>query len=175
MPHVLLSSGGGDMYNALAGILRAAMRDEMLQEVTFHAVVGGFNRNAEELRKLVGEYPNICIHERVAHMAQLMRTCQAAVSAAGTMLFELSATQTPAVFFVSADNQQYDHEFFAQDGRMLYAGDIRADRDGCLENICGQLRLLLENKDMRDQMKRKLHEVTDGKGAQRIAEELLRL
>ncbi len=175
MPHVLLSSGGGDMYNALAGILRAAMRDEMLQEVTFHAVVGGFNRNAEELRKLAGEYPNICIHERVAHMAQLMRTCQAAVSAAGTMLFELSATQTPAVFFVSADNQQYDHEFFAQDGRMLYAGDIRADRDGCLENICGQLRLLLENKDMRDQMKRKLHEVTDGKGAQRIAEELLRL
>lgn len=173
--HVLLSSGGGDMYNAMAGVLCTAMRDEILQEVTFHVVVGGFNRNAKGLRKLAGEYSNICLHERVEHMALLMRSCQAAVSAAGTMLFELSATQTPTVFFVSADNQQYDHEFFAQDGRMLYAGDIRADRVGCLENICRQLRLLLKNKDMREQMKRKLYEVTDGNGAQRIAEGILLL
>lgn len=173
--HVLISSGGGDMYNAMAGVLRTVVQDEELRKAVFHVVVGGFNRHMEELRKLAGENPNICLHERVGHMAQLMRSCQAAVSAAGTMLFELSATQTPTVFFVSADNQQYDHEFFAQDGRMLYAGDIRADRAGCLENICRQLRLLLQNKDMREQMKRKLHEVTDGNGARRIAEELLSL
>ena len=173
--HVLLSSGGGDLYNAMAGILRTAVQDEILQKVTFHTVVGGFNRNAEELRELAEKNPNIRLHERVDHMAQLMGACQAAVSAAGTMLFELSAMQTPAVFFVSADNQQYDHEFFAQDGRMLYAGDIREDREGCIRNLCRQLRLLLENEDMRDNMKRKLREVTDGNGAQRIAEELLRI
>lgn len=173
--HVLLSSGGGDQYNVLAGILRTAVQDEMLQKVTFHVVVGGFNRNAKELRKLAEENPNICLHERVEYMARLMSGCTAAVSAAGTMLFELSAMQVPTVFFVSADNQQYDHEFFAQNGRMLYAGDIRADREGCIRNICRQLRLLLENEDMRDKMKRKLREVTDGNGAQRIAEELLRI
>lgn len=174
-PHILLSSGGGDMYNAMAGILRVAMKDETLRQAVFHVVVGGFNRNAEELRKLAEGNPNICLHERVEHMAQLMSICTAAVSAAGTMLFELSAMQVPTVFFVSADNQQYDHEFFAQDGRMLYAGDIRTDRDGCLEKICGQLRQLLEDGDMREAMKRKLHEVTDGNGAQRIAAEILRL
>lgn len=174
-PHILLSSGGGDMYNAMAGVLRAAMKDEALQKVVFHVVVGGFNRNAEELRKLAEENPNICLHERVEYMARLMGGCTAAVSAAGTMLFELSAMQVPTVFFVSADNQQYDHEFFAQDERMLYAGDIRADREGCIRNICRQLRLLLENKDMRDEMKRKLREVTDGNGAQRIAAEILQL
>lgn len=174
-PHILLSSGGGDMYNAMAGILRTAMQDEKLREAVFHVVVGGFNRNAEELRKLSGEYSNICLHERVEHMARLMRSCQAAVSAAGTMLFELSAMQVPTVFFVSADNQQYDHEFFAQDERMLYAGDIRAGRDECLEKICGQLRRLLEDEDMRIRMKQKLHEVTDGNGAQRIAAEILQL
>ena len=173
--HVLLSSGGGDMYNAMAGILRAAMKDETLRQAVFHVVVGGFNRNAEELRRLAEGNPNICLHDRVEHMAQLMSRCTAAVSAAGTMLFELSAMQVPTVFFVSADNQQYDHEFFAQDGRMLYAGDIRTDRDGCLEKICGQLRKLLEDGDMREAMKRKLHEVTDGNGAQRIAAGILRL
>lgn len=174
-PHILLSSGGGDRYNAMAGVLRTAMRDGMLRRTVFHVVVGGFNRNAEELRKLAEENPNICLHERVEYMARLMGGCTAAVSAAGTMLFELSAMQVPTVFFVSADNQQYDHEFFAQDERMLYAGDIRADRDGCFEKICEQLRLLLEDEDMRIRMKRKLREVTDGNGAQRIAAEILQL
>lgn len=174
-PHILLSSGGGDMYNAMAGILRSAVKDELLRRTVFHVVVGGFNRNAKELCGLAEEHPNICLHERVEHMAQLMSVCTAAVSAAGTMLFELSAMQVPTVFFVSADNQQYDHEFFAQDGRMLYAGDIRTDRDGCLEKICGQLRQLLKDGDMRDTMKRKLREVTDGNGAQRIAAEILQL
>lgn len=174
-PHILLSSGGGDMYNAMAGILREAMKDGLLRLAVFHVVVGGFNRNVEELRRLAEGNPNICLHERVEHMAKLMSICTAAVSAAGTMLFELSAMQVPTVFFVSADNQQYDHEFFAQDGRMLYAGDIRTDRDECLEKICGQLRHLLEDGDMREAMKRKLHEVTDGNGAQRIATEILRL
>ena len=171
--HVLLSSGGGDQYNAMAGILRAAVQDETLQHVIFHTVVGGFNRNEKELRCLAAEHPNIRLHERVGNMAQLMGECTAAISAAGTMLFELSAMQTPTVFFVSADNQQYDHEFFAQEERMLYGGDIREDRDECVKEICRQLRLLLEDSDMRTRMKKRLYEVTDGNGAQRIAAGLL--
>ncbi|MCM1122188.1 MAG: UDP-2,4-diacetamido-2,4,6-trideoxy-beta-L-altropyranose hydrolase [Eubacterium sp.] len=174
-PHVLISSGGGDLHHAMAGILRAAMQDETLRQAVFHVVMGAFCRDVDELRQLAKEYPNIRLHERVDHMARLMRGCRAAVSAAGTMLFELSATQTPTVFFVSADNQQYDHEFFAQDGRMLYGGDIRGDRDGCIGKICAQLRRLLEDEALRTDMRRKLHEVTDGNGAGRIAVELLRL
>lgn len=171
--HVLLSSGGGDQYNAMAGILCAAVQDEKLRHVIFRTVVGGFNRNAEELRCLAVEHPNIRLHERVDNMAQLMGECTAAISAAGTMLFELSAMQIPTVFFVSADNQQYDHEFFAQEERMLCGGDIREDRDECVKEICGQLRMLLEDSDMRTRMKKKLHEVTDGNGAQRIAAGIL--
>lgn len=173
--HVLLSSGGGDPCNALADILRTAVRDETLRRVTFHTVVGGFNRDVEELKRLAAEHPNIRLYERVDKMAQLMRGCTAAVSAAGTMLFELSAMQTPTVFFVSADNQQYDHEFFAQEERMLYAGDIREDRERCLGEICRQLGRMLEDEGMRERMKGKLHEVTDGKGAMRIAAAILGL
>lgn len=173
--HVLLSSGGGDRCNALSGILAEAVQDEILRHVIFDVVVGGFNRNAEELERLAKEHPNIRLHYRVEHMAKLMGQCTAAVSAAGTMLFELSAMQTPTVFFVSADNQQYDHEFFAAEERMLYAGDIREDRNKCLQEICSQLKLILEDEPMRDRMKKKLHEVTDGNGTQRIAEEIIRL
>lgn len=173
--HILLSSGGGDPCNALSGILSVAMRDQVLQNMAFDVVVGGYNRNVEELERHAKEHPNIRLHYQVNHMAELMRQCTAAVSAAGTTLYELCATQTPTVFFGSADNQQYDHEYFAEEERMLYAGDIRDNRDECLRKICSCLKLILEDEEMRDSMKRKLHEVTDGRGARRIAEEIIRL
>ena len=173
--HILLSSGGGDPCNALSGILSEAMRDRMLQNMTFDVVVGGYNRNVEELEQHAKEHPNVRLHYQVNHMAELMRQCTVAVSAAGTTLYELCATQTPTVFFGSADNQQYDHEYFAEEERMLYAGDIRDDRDECLSKICSHLKLILKDEKMRDIMKRKLYEVTDGRGAQRIAEEIIRL
>lgn len=172
---ILLSSGGGDLCNALTGILGEAVHDQELQNVIFDVVVGSFNRNAEELERQAKAYPNIRLHDHVDHMAELMRQCTAAVSAAGTMLFELSATQIPTVFFVSADNQQYDHEFFAAEERMLYAGDIRKNREKCLKEICSGLKRILKDADMRNRMRRKRHEVTDGRGAFRIAEEIIRL
>lgn len=172
---VLLSSGGGDQCNALAGILGAAVRDNELRNVIFHTVVGGFNRNVEELERLAEEHSNIRLHHRVEYMAQLMGECTAAVSAAGTMLFELSAMQVPTVFFVSADNQQYDSEFFAKEERMLFAGDIREERERCLEEVCRQLKQLLKDERMRERMKKKLHEVTDGQGAKRIAAGIIQL
>lgn len=173
--HVLLSSGGGDICDALPGILSKSMGEETLADIVFHVIVGNFNRNVKELESLAHRHPNILLHYRVNNMAELMRRCMAAVSAAGTMLFELSAMQIPAVFFVSADNQRYDSEFFAQNERMMFAGDIRKDRDSCLENICSQLKMILRDVEMQDRMKRLLHEVTDGKGAMRIADEILNL
>lgn len=173
--HVLLSSGGGDVYNALAGIIREAVKEEALKHVVFHAVVGRFNQNGKELEQLAAQYPNIRLHYNVSNMAELMEQCTAAVSAAGTVLFELSAMQVPTVFFVCADNQQYDSEFFAQEERMLFAGDIRRERERCLEDIIKCLKQLLEDGELRKRMQKALHEVTDGNGASRIADEILRL
>lgn len=177
---VLLSSGGGDVYNALSGILGEALGDggqgkDTFREVIFHVVVGRFHEHRQELERLADHFPNIRLHYNVTEMAELMSRCQGAVSAAGTVLFELCAMEVPTVFFVSADNQQYDSEFFAREERMLFAGDIRTDRRGCLENICIRLQSLLADEGLRERMKKKLHEVTDGRGADRIAEEILRL
>ena len=173
--HILLSSGGGDICNALVGILSEAMADETLRNMTYDVVVGRFNGNGEELAALVKAHSNIRIHEHVDYMARLMQGCTAAVSAAGTTLYELCAMRVPTVFFACADNQQYDCEFFSSEERMLCAGDIRSDRERCLKRICGNLKRILEDEEMRKKMKEKLGEVTDGKGARRIAEEIIRL
>lgn len=170
--HVLLSSGGGDRYDALSGILNCFIGTE--ENIVFHVIVGKFNSNEQELRRLAEKYPYIKLYYDIK-MAELMSRCDAAVSAAGTMLFELCAMQVPAVFFVSADNQKYDSEFFAEEERMLYGGDMREGREACLENICTQLKIILGDDNMRRRMKLKLHEVTDGRGAERLAEAIASL
>ena len=190
--HVLLSSGGGDRCHALTGILSALFepaggRDrepaqgaeettpEGWEHVIFHTVMGSFHEDRQELEKLAGRHPNIRLYHGVSNMAELMEKCDAAVSAAGTMLFELSAMKVPTVFFVSADNQQYDREFFGEGERMLFAGDLRRDRQDCLDRILAGLQRLRRDGDLRGRMKVALSKVTDGLGAGRIAEAILRL
>lgn len=188
--NVLLSSGGGDIYRALAGILTTFLEgnygegkenrqeteaENLSEQIVFHVVAGRFHKNAQELRELAERYTNIKLYFNVKNMADLMRRCDVAVSAAGTMLFELCAMQVPAVFFVSADNQRYDSEFFAAEERMLYGGDMRNGREACLKEICTQLEKLLADGRLQKRMKTRLHRVTDGKGAKRIAEEIAAL
>lgn len=173
--HILISSGGGDVYNALYGILLNAVNKKELSHSIFHVIVGSFNKNAEQLELLAKEHPNILLHYNVSNMAELMQQCQIAISAAGTMLFELCAMQLPAVFYVCADNQQYDSDFFARENRMLFSGDIRQNRETCIDNILKNMILLLSDKNLQQQMKQKMHEVTDGKGAERIADEIIHL
>ena len=175
LKHVLISCGGGDVYNALYGILIKAVENRELSSCIFHVIIGSFNKNAAKLEVLAKEHPDIMLHYNVSNMAELMGQCQIAVSAAGTMLFELCAMQVPTVFYVCADNQQYDSDFFANENRMLFSGDIRQNREACIDKILTNIILLLNDENMQQQMKRKLHEVTDGKGAERIAEEIVNL
>ncbi len=173
--HVLLSSGGGDVYSALPGILAEAVTRKELSDVVFDTVVGRFHKKEKELKKLADSHEQIVLHHNVENMARLMGGCEAAVSAAGTVLFELCAMQVPTVFFVCADNQKYDSDFFEKEGRMLFSGDIRTDRADCIKRICDGLERLLQDKELQSKMKKKLHGVTDGNGAARIAEEIIKL
>lgn len=172
---LLLASGGGDAHNALLGILQKAFQTETFQNVTFHVVVGAYHPQGDVIEALARLHENVKVYRPCHDMAGLMTVCDAAVSAAGTMLFELCAMQVPTVFFQSADNQRYDSDFFAAQGRMLFAGDIRRDREACLEAVCEGVKRLFADDALRDDMKKKLSKVTDGRGAERIAAELIEL
>lgn len=173
--HVLLSCGGGDVHNVLAGILKEAVTRDEFKDTVFHTIVGGFNRNVEELERLSEMCGQIVLYYNVNNMAELMSQCEVAVSAAGTMLFELCAMQVPTVFFASADNQKYDSDFFEKDNIMLFAGDIRSNREECVGKICDKLTLLLLDIKLQEELKKRMHQVADGNGASRIAEEIISL
>lgn len=169
---ILLASGGGDTQDVLWGILQKAMEDKAFEKVTFHVVVGEFHPRGKELEIFAESHPQVRVYRPCTDVAGLMAKCDAAVSAAGTMLFELSVMGVPTVFFQAADNQRYDREFFGEEERMLYAGDIRQDREGCLTAVCENLKKLIADSALRVRMRETLFKVTDGRGAERIAEEI---
>lgn len=174
---VLLASGSGDVQDALMGLLQKIVEEEAFKEVIFHVVIGSLHPRGDEIEFFSMEYeqPRIKVYRPCRNVAGLMAECDAAVSAAGTMLFELSAMGVPTVFFESADNQRYDREYFGEGERMLYAGDIRKDREGCLTAVCENLKKLLADAALRQRMREALFQVTDGRGAERIAEEIAKL
>lgn len=170
---LLLASGGGDLQNAVFGILEKLSRQEEWKEIRVHAVVGRYHPQGDAIEAFAEAHRNVKVYRPCPDMAGLMANCDGAVSAAGTMLFELSAMGVPTVFFQSADNQRYDREFFAKEELMIFAGDIRQDREACLEAACEGVKRLLDDEALRRRMKEKLCQVTDGRGAERIAEEIV--
>ena len=116
------------------------------------------------------------ILKNVSNMAQLMRNCDLAVTAAGTMLTECAASTLPVIYYQVADNQKYNVEFWQKTGGMVFAGDVsgsEADRIQTLNNITDQIQVLIEDSGRLGTMKRMLTGLTDGRGAVRIAKALL--
>lgn len=170
---VLLSCGGGDVLQSLYGILKKAVGDKRFADVIFHVIVGRYHQKKELLEELAQTHDNIILHHNVSNMAELMEESRIAVSAAGTMLYELCAMERPTVFFVTADNQRYDSDFFAENERMLFAGDFREETESCIGCILDGMDRLLSDGNLCNEMKEKLRDVTDGRGAGRIADVLV--
>lgn len=168
---VLMICGGGDKYNALGSILAKAVSDG-IEKCELHVVVGAYNPNAKLLEDLAKRCHKIKLYNNVSDMAKLMSECDIAVSAASTVLYECCAMKLPTVFFCVADNQQYDRECFTKNDVMIYAGDIRTEKEQCIASILQAVEKLVGDMELRKHMISEMSTLIDGHGAMRIAEHI---
>lgn len=170
---VLVTSGGADTLGMLPATLKA-LKD--IRGAQFHIVVGSLAADAADIEKMAADCLNVEIHKEVKDMAALMRRCDIAICAAGTMLTECSAINLPAIFYQVADNQKYNVEFWGDTDGMIFAGDVTKGPLAVAqttENIAMNLRNLLDEPSRLSEMRSALKGLTDGRGAQRIARALL--
>lgn len=172
--NVMLICGGGDPLNFLHDFLMNAICDVDFGNYVYHVVVGAYNPYIREIDELGEKYSGLNIYHNVTNMAELMGKCDVAVSAAGTVLYECCAMALPTIFFCAAENQEDEIKPFSADGLMLYAGNARINRKKTIENALAQLNMLYKSEELRGEMSNKGKKVTDGKGAIRIAEFLIR-
>ncbi|MBP3783453.1 MAG: UDP-2,4-diacetamido-2,4,6-trideoxy-beta-L-altropyranose hydrolase [Butyrivibrio sp.] len=190
---ILLTAGGADIHGMLLSTLEAARDKGLLaskdapakKTVIWEVVVGNLVSDAASIDALSEQYSNINIHHSVTNMASLMRSCDLAVAAAGTMLTECAAVRLPAIFYQVADNQKYNVEFWQKTGGMLFAGDVTGDTgtiDGIshikaevVSAICDNVMALVSDTNKLDSMRTALSGLTNGTGAILIAKELVNL
>ena len=193
--NILLTSGGADTRGMLHSTLLEAEKEGLIAsgssddlsgagcgedvhgnscyKLRWHVVVGSLVRDDAAITEFAKAHPSVQIHRSVTDMAGLMRSCDASICAAGTMLTECAAIGLPAIFYQVADNQKYNVEFWSSTGGMIFAGDATEETKGVIEKTCRELKALLPDKNKLEEMKKSLFGLTDGCGAKRIAAALL--
>lgn len=171
---ILITTGGADEQNMMLGILHR-LSGNRYKGIQIIVVAGKFYSHMEELKKIAEEDETIQIHYNVNNMAELMKISNIAISAGGTTLAELCACGIPTICFSVADNQLYGTRAYANDGIVIYAGDVRESKKKALNNIVKKLEEMMDDARIRMQLGNKAHEMIDGNGAERIAEHILQI
>ncbi|WP_125128098.1 UDP-2,4-diacetamido-2,4,6-trideoxy-beta-L-altropyranose hydrolase [Schaedlerella arabinosiphila] len=175
--NILVSTGGADsMHLGLALVQAVINGGEIFRTYQFDFIIGPMNGDLEKIKLLASKVPNITLYHNVTSMSALMQKCDVAVSAAGSTLYELCATQTPAITYILADNQIQGAEGFERQGILKNIGDVRVK--GC-ENLAEELiwsavGLSCEYEE-RNRIAVLQRSIVDGMGGERIMEVLSHL
>jgi UDP-2,4-diacetamido-2,4,6-trideoxy-beta-L-altropyranose hydrolase len=175
--NVLILTGGADPCHVALGIaneLANRLKENGHERIKYHFVVGTLSQDYDELSRIREKNPDsIELHRNVSDMKSLMISCDLAISAAGSTLYELCACGVPTITYVTADNQIKGEEAFLKNEIMLSAGDVRHN-----QRFYAELFLLIEetSKDnlLRKKMADRARKLADGKGAERIASEIIK-
>lgn len=168
--NILVSTGGADSEHIALELAKRIVccRDD-LKGLQFHFVLGPMNRDADMIHALGESSPLLVVHSNVRMMSKLMQMCDLAVSAAGSTLYELCATQTPTITYILADNQIPGAEGFERHGIMRCIGDLRRLGADCLADLLIKESVALANNyEERRRIAARQRDVVDGRGAERI-------
>ncbi len=161
---------GTECYDSCTGDARG---------IDIHVVVGSLVRDIDGVRRFAECHENVILHENVENMAALMRSCDVAIAAAGTMLTECAAIGLPAIYYQVADNQKFNVEFWQRTGGMVFAGDVSSgdalEKQRVLASICDNIKRIMNNESDLLNMKASLSGITDGRGAIRISKAIIDL
>jgi len=138
--------------------------------LTLVTVVGGLNPHADQLRRYAHDRPWIELHENVAEMATLMRSCQVALSTSGSTLWELCAVGLPRVVFSIAANQR---PLAHQAATRELAVDLGWANTLKRAEVEASVEALVTDLAWRERQVRHGRQLVDGRGAQRVAKILM--
>lgn len=162
--HLLLLSGGTDAYDILSRLLEMVDKKKYKQ---IDVICGRYYPDYDVLAEKYGRYENIHLHKSVNNIKDYMQEADLVITAGGITLYELCACGTPTISYALADNQLDNVRQFQQDGVIMYAGDVRYV--DITEKILDCLKQY-ESAELRREHSRKMQQIVDGRGAERIVD-----
>lgn len=168
--NILVTMGGSDPANATCRIVASLIKNSKYRDIQIHVVAGRLYHNLPELLQ-ISEADNVCVHHNVLDMKSLMLSCDIAIAACGTTLYELCACGIPTICVEISENQ-VGSEIWEEKNQMFYAGNFVMDPEGCVQVILECLDEYIASYALRKERAETMHQVVDGAGADRIAEYL---
>jgi spore coat polysaccharide biosynthesis predicted glycosyltransferase SpsG len=162
---VFICFGGSDLRNMTRKVIDALIEIDGIQ---LCVVMGPYTKNDKEVFALANE--NVTIFKAPASISEIMKSCDIAVTAAGSMIYELAAIGLPALTITQADNQLLIAEYMDRNDLMTCVGNW--------ENIdFNKLRYevvsLLSDFSTRKLKSAQLLETVDKNGAINAAQEII--
>lgn len=162
---ILVTMGGGDPLNLTPRAVRAIR--SALGDVHIDAVIGPFFEMGRGL-----PVEEATLHVTPKSLYGLMVGTDLAVTGGGQTTYELAATGTPAVVVTIADNQVPQVEAWESLGVLRYIGDARLA--STLERMGTEVHRLAADREVRKAMSKRGRKAVDGRGTERVADEMLR-
>ena len=162
---ILISTGGSDLIHLALKLARYIK--EKNDGRNYHLLLGAMNSDNLEICQLTSCISNIHIHSNVNDMRSLIYSCDIAVSAAGSTMYEICACGVPIITYVVADNQTLGDKKFKELGLSLSCGDLRSEREPEVK-IYNCIVKISSDYMWRVNVGKKIQEYVDGYGADRI-------
>lgn len=170
---VFVSVGGSDRLRFVIRIIYELLNDsELTDGMKYHFIIAGDELEKKEIYNLAQKYDWILLYENVNNMAEIMCSCDVAISAAGNTIYELCACGIPTITYILADNQIDSADEFERRGIMISAGDIRKQDYRC-DVIIEKLKMLVNDKEKRFILSKKMNDIVDGNGAKNIIDDII--
>lgn len=170
---ILISTGGADPVH-LAKKLVQYISNRGNTTYRYHVVLGAMNQDKAEIEAIAADMDSLVLYTNVTDMKGLMSSCDIAVSAAGSTLYELCVCGVPTITYVLADNQIFGATAFDNMGLMQFVGDVR-EAFSVEEKILDAIRLLAKDYEKRKSMSERMQHMVDGYGAERLVKALLKI
>lgn len=168
---ILISTGGADPDHLAKEFAKYIVNNDLkFKHFYFHFIIGAMNNDRSEIEKLTEMNDSIVLHDNVQYMQQLMSDMDLAISAAGSTLYELCATQTPAITYILADNQILGAKKFEEYKILYCAGDIRELKTNFVKGVLEEAVRLSGDYKERVRIADRQRSIVDGNGAKRIIE-----
>lgn len=172
---VLITTGGSDRYDLTGQILRNALQKPETKDLEYCVVSGPYNEHLPQLLEMERKHGNVHIYSNVTRMSELMKSCDIAVTAGGSTMYELCAVGVPILCFSFVDNQEKIVEEFRERRIVRFAGNYLTQKEQMIPLLTEQIAALHDSVELRRSCSEKERELVDGQGAWRIAERLCKI
>jgi len=168
---IMIFFGGSDPTNETAKALEA-IRMLNRPDIAVDVVVGALNPHRQGIEQIASDLPNCTCHFNVEDMTLLMAKADLAVGAGGSTVWERCALGLPSLVATVAENQERTVSDMAESGYLLFLG---RSEEVSVHSLYHALEIALQSPWLIISFDRKTQSLVDGRGADRISQEVMPL